>query len=157
MSITEVTALVGALTGMSGLVLGILNYRHQRDTTYPRIVVRPHVLGPGTPKANQAPGGRGIMEIRNVGHVPVVGSTIGFLAACRTDHAIFFPETETESIQGGKWTDELKPQHAVCLRFDLQEVRQAKKLGRACAKTIVGDVFKASRRDMRRFTKDRKA
>ena len=128
--------IVGVVSGVSGLVLGILNYRHQRDTTRPRLVVRPAVIGPGTPEANQAPGGRGIMEIRNVGHVPVVGSTIGFLPACRTDHGFFFPATETESIEGGNWTDELKPQHAVYLRFNLQEVPQAKKLGRAYAKGL---------------------
>jgi hypothetical protein len=153
-TLKAIAIIVGVLSGVAGVAgffLGIANYIHQRDTTRPRIVVRPHAFGTDTPR-----GRGGLMEVRNVGQVPVVGWAIGFLRARGAGHGFLF--CNAESINGIKWTDEeLKPQHVALLRFNLEEVPQGTRLGRAYAETVVGDKFKASRRDMRRFAKQRKA
>ena len=62
-----------------------------------------------------------------------------------------------DSLNDVKLTDELKPQHVAMLRFTLEGLPETRKLGRAFVRTIVGDVFRASRRDMREFAKERKA
>ena len=63
-----------------------------------------------------------------------------------------------ERICDRAWTEEeVGPQQIAALRFYLDDLPEAGKLGRAFARTIVGDTFKASGRDMRRFAKERKA
>ncbi|MCX5643269.1 MAG: hypothetical protein NTZ17_01080 [Phycisphaerae bacterium] len=146
--------IVGVVSGVSGLVLGILNYLHQRDTTRPRIVVRPRV---GEVHHSQTGWEKNVpfMEVCNVGQVPVIGATIGFLGRRGDDKPTII--SKLKCITDVEWPGELKPQHVAVLRFDLDNLPEACKLGRAFAMTIVGDEFKASRRDMRIFATQRKA
>lgn len=149
--IQAIAIIVGVVSGVSGLVLGILNYLHQRDTSRPRIVVRPRMWNlydsnTGRTIAQNA----GVMEVCNVGQIPVAGSVIGFTLR-RRKGVIFIPKPE--SLGGVEWRQELKPQHIAMLRFNADELPDARELGRAFFTTSVGDRFKASRRDMRRFTK----
>ncbi len=147
--------IVGVVSGVSGVVLGIVNYWERRVSTRPRIVVRPGVWGVFDDETKQTKGNVGIMEVRNVGQVPVIGSTIGFLRRRGQEKGVV--NLAPKSINGVKWTDELKPQHVVLLHFKLEGLPDADKLGCAFVKTIIGDTFKASRRDMRKFAKERKA
>jgi len=154
-TLQAIAIIVGVVSGVSGLVLGILNYLHQRDTSRPRIVVRARVWNLLDRDTKQIEKNVGTMEICNVGQVPVIGSTIGFLRRRGQEKGLLI--VATESINGVKWTDELKPQHVAMLRFKLEGLPDGDKLGRAFASTIIGDTFKASRRDMRKFAKQRKA
>ena len=79
MSILQAIAImVGVVSGVSGLAFGILNYLHQRDTSRPRIVVRPRVWNLIDRETKQTEENVGVMEVCNVGQVPVIGSTVGF-------------------------------------------------------------------------------
>ncbi len=170
--------IVGVVSGVSGVVLGIVNYWERRVSTRPRIVVRPCFRclieeKDGKPDAAYV----ALMEIRNVGQVPVVGSAFGFLSA--QSLARFLPRgmrkgklarllrgqnlaygatfLEHKPLHKGlEWRREVPPQHSAVLRFEPGVVPLGKKIGRAYAETIVGDVFKASRRDMRIFLKEYK-
>jgi hypothetical protein len=177
-----IAIIVGVVSGVSGLVLGIANWWHQRVTTRPRLVVRALVCILGvdveTKQLKKAP----VVEICNVGHTPVVGSTFGFLPAWsmidtitthlprRIQHGKLvhllqeqlspYSVTyhEQEPLRTGlEWQRELPPQHIAILRVDLRPFPKKLKLGRAFATTIVGDTFRASRRDMRKFIKQCKA
>ena len=157
--------IVGVVSGVSGLVLGILNHLHQRDISCPRLVVRPRVLNiydsnSGETIAEEA----GVMEIHNVGHVPVNGSIIGFHFRRGIKELLFKRGANPggfvknpKSINGVKWPGELRPQEVAMLRFNLDSLPDVRKLGPAFAKTIVDDIFTASKRDMRKFTEQRKA
>ena len=121
------------------------------------------------------------MEICNVGQMSVVGSSIGFEPRWQWVYAIirflpkrarnraasflhkrergkagFFPMPEP--IDGLPWVGrELGPQQRATLRFDMKGLPEARKLGRAYATTAVGDTFKANRRNMRIFARQREA
>jgi hypothetical protein len=195
MSTTEVTAIVGAVTGVSGFLLGVLNYLHQRGTSRPRIVVRPRIYNFGDPRTGETTErNAAVMEICNVGHVPVIGSTIGFVPKLgiigtlvafllerkviggtirlvlrrKMLHAISqFVNTGLQSkgtifltpkpIGGLDWTNELKPQGVAMLQFSLEGLPEERKLGRAFARTTVGDTFTAGMSDMRIFAEQREA
>ncbi len=152
--------MVGVVSGVSGLVLGILNYVHQRDTSRPRLVVRLYDIsclrGSHIPQQEK---NVAIVSICNVGQVPVtVRGTIEFLRKRRQEKNV--PQFILTPFNGVKWWDEeLKPQHAATGRFDFspEELPEGRRLGRACVQSIVGDKFKASRRDTRVFAKMRKA
>ena len=178
MSIPEVIA---TIIGSLGLLLSILNYWHQRVTTRPRIIVRPRVYNMARNDTGEIIATNvAVMEICNVGHVPVVGSTIGFLARWDRIHTVmkFLPKRvrtfvagfmkgrektmrsiipKPEPVSGHTWTCEMKPQNVALLRFSLDGFSDTEKLGRAFASTVVGDTFKASRRDMRIFAEQLKA
>jgi hypothetical protein len=143
-----VAIIVGVVSGVSGLVLGILNYLHQRDTSRPRIVVRPVVFG-----APPTVDWHGIMHVGNVGHVPVVLTRLGFQSARRGGHDIVLRETTSMTEVDNEPLEEVKPQHAALVLFKIEEVPQVTDVGCAYVQTMVGDTFKASRRDMRRFVK----
>lgn len=170
-----IAIIVGVLSGMSGLVLGIANWWHQRVTTRPRVVVRLSVRciideKDGETVATYA----AVFEICNVGHVPVIGWTVGFLPAwtavrllprrmrngklvqflkLRRSAYAFTIEKQEPIHKGLEWRREVRPQHIALLRFEPLEVQQGLKIGRAFVETVVGDRFKASRRDMRKFIK----
>jgi hypothetical protein len=150
----SIAIIVGVVTGVSGLVLGILNCLHQWRTARPRVVVRPRVWNVYDEATGQTSADVGIMEISNIGQMPVAGSIIGFMFRGRKG-CFFIPKPE--SIGGAEWRQELKPQHCAMLRFKLRGPPGDHKLGRAFFRTIVGDTFKASRRDMREFARQRKA
>ncbi len=135
--------------------MGILNYRHQRDTTRPRLVVRPCVYSLVDRDARETEHNVGVMQVCNVGHVPVIGSGIGFKPRKKGEngHLIVSPQ----SINGQELTQELKPGHVAMLRFELDGLPDTGLLGPAQVWTIVGDSFTASRRDMRKFAEDRTA
>lgn len=142
MSVVETTAIIGAVTGVSGLLVGILNWWHQRVSTRPHIKVRPHVLGSGK---------RGIVVISNVGHVPVFGDHIGWLGKHRDDKGhVLLPD---EQSIDDKWTSNhvLMPQDGDCASFKLDDLPKEQEVGVIYAQTIVGDRWKAGRRDMWRF------
>ena len=156
MNVLEAIAIiVGVISGMTGLVLGILNYKHQRDTTRPRILVRPRVWNLIDRSIKKSEENVRVMEICNVGQVSVIGSTIGILRGPGQDKDHLF--VNPESINGVKWAGQLlKPQHVALLRFKLDDLPEGDKLGSAFARTIVDDSFKASRSDMHKFAKARK-
>jgi hypothetical protein len=189
-TLETIAVIVGVVSGVSGLVLGILNYLHQRDTSRPRLVVRPHFYCMGEEKdGKQVTTWCGIIEICNVGHVPVVGATVGFLPGWRwrviTAITKFAPRRIRESKavwslqrrewhsvilcqqepvrKGLEWQQEIGPQHIAMVRFNPALLRanpplipEEPKIGRAYATTMVGDRFKARRRDMRRFVQQLK-
>lgn len=154
--IAIVVGVLSGVAGVAGFFLGVANFWHQRAATRPRIVVRPRVWSlydsnTGKLIAKNA----GVMEVCNVGQMPVIGSTIGFLRSRRAKQGIIIPKPE--SLGGVQWGTELKPQQVAMLQFMLEDLPEGRKLGRAFFKTIVGDTFRASRRDMRKFAKERKA
>jgi len=169
--------IVGIVSGVSGLVLGLLNLWHQRVTTRPRIVVRPRIYSLARDDTGELIAkNAALMEIRNVGQIPVVGSTIGFLPRWHRIQTVirFLPKCVAKLMQGHEknqgsiipkpkpvsgrtWMREIKPQDVAILQFSLEGLGDTKMLGPAFASTIVGDTFKASRRDMRIFSEQRKA
>ena len=151
-TLEAIAVIVGVVSGVSGLVLGILNYLHQRDTSRPRLVVRPGVWNLADCQRKRIEKDIGVMEVRNVGQVPVIGSIIGFDGGDKR-----FVIASPEPLSDVRWPGELKPQHVATLRFKLEDLPDTSKLGRAVAATAVGDMFKASRRDMRAFAKQREA
>lgn len=189
MSTLEITAIiVGILAGTAGVAgffLRIVGLWYQWNTTRPRLVVRPSLHCMGEVKdGNETITWYGIIEICNVGHVPVVGATAGFLPGWRwrAIEAItkFAPKRIRESKavwslqrrefhsvtmfqqepvrKGLEWQKEVGPQQSAMIRFNPVLLRaqppikpDEPRIGRAYATTIVGDTFKASRRDMRRF------
>jgi hypothetical protein len=75
-----ISLVVAVVSGVSALVLGILNYVHQRDTSRPRLVVRPRVYDVYRTGAGEVDEKNvAVMEICNVGQMSVIGSTIRFL------------------------------------------------------------------------------
>jgi hypothetical protein len=154
-TLQSIAIIVGVVSGVSGVVLGIVNYWERRVSTRPRIVVRPTVVGSVPFKGFEHLTGSVIVHVSNVGQVPVIGAGIGFLRGRGPDFEFLF--FETRSYSDDKWPGELKPQHTAIVGFHLGEDLQRPKLRRLYAQTVVGDVFKASRRAMRRFDRERKA
>jgi hypothetical protein len=148
-TLQAIAIIVGLVSGVSGLVLGILNYLHQRDTTCPRLVVRPYVFRDPGPKAQNV----GYIEVCNVGQVPVVGVLAGF----RDKTGKHVIAVEENLRNDDSWPRLIEPQHAALLRFNLDDLPKGNEPGRAFAQTVVGDTFKASRRNMRKFAEQRKA
>ena len=148
-TLQDIGIIVGVVTGMSALVLGIRNDRRQRNANRPNVVVRPRV-GPVNPlKPTEGP--IGVMKVLNKGGVPAINWTFGFLPRRRHEKEIPLAWPSMVAVQLGY---ELKPHQPAELSFDLQ--RLPDKLGRAFVRTEVGEVFKASRRDMLEFAKQRK-
>ena len=160
MSVLEQVGIgIGIVTGVSAFVLSIINHRHLRDTTQPRLRVRPRVMhivdcepqiGRDTTEHNVA-----VMEVMNVGSVSVVGSMIGFSSPnwwSKKGMVINRPST----LGGQPWPGELAPGHSVLLRMEVKSLIEPMKegqVGRAFVNTMVGDAFQASRRHMRAFRK----
>lgn len=147
--------IVGVVSGVAGLVLGILNHMHQRDATRPRVTVRPRVVTIIDRNAKAMEEHVGVMEVCNVGQVPVIGSTIGFLRGPGGDQDIFI--VTPQPINGVEWAGELRPQHVAMLRFRLDELPDGDVIGPAYARTLVGDKFTATKRDMQKFANERAA
>lgn len=146
----EATAIiVGVVSGVSGLLLGILNYLEQRNITRPKLRVRPRVISLIDREEKKTENNVGVMEVSNIGSVPVIGSTIGFLAKRKGEKGILV--VSPQSINDKPLTGELKPGHVTVLRMSLENVPDPNELGRAYVATIVGDVFRCSRRDMKEF------
>jgi hypothetical protein len=149
----SVAIIVGVVSGVSGLVLGILNYLHQRDASRPRLAVQLYVQEQsfGGPKID------GLVGVCNVGSVPVMIDGIVFFQRTRghEENLYIFPEEVFRD--NSKWPGELKPQDVAYLRFSADKLPEGRKLGRVFIETMVGDRFKTSRRDMRRFVKQLEA
>lgn len=140
--------LVGVVSGVSGLVLGILNYLHHRDTARPRLLVRPRVWNVVDRSTREIEKNVGVMEVCNVGLLPVIGSTVGFLPKRKSGKEFLI--VSPDSLNGVGWPGELKPGNVAMLRMKLDGL-DSTELGRAFASTIVGDTFTASRAEMRTF------
>lgn len=148
--------MVGVVSGIAGLVLGILNHVHQRDTTRPRLRVRPRIMhivdrdpdiGSDMSEKNV-----GVMEICNVGNVPVIGSTIGFLSKRKGGKGLLV--VSPSSLTGDRCPCQIQPGHMVMLRMKLNGVVEPVvrgEVGRAFVSSAVGDTFRASRKDMSQF------
>jgi hypothetical protein len=152
--IAIIVGILAGTAGVAGFFLGIANYLHQRSITHPRVVVRPSV---GAVHHSQSGWEENValIEVLNVGQVPVIGATVGFLGRRSNDKATII--SKYRCINHVEWPGELKPQHAAVLRFNIDDLPETHKLGQAFAVTIIGDEFRASRRDMRKFAKQRKA
>lgn len=151
--------MVGVVSGIAGLVLGILNQVHQRDTTRPRLRVRPKVMHivDRTPEigGDVSEKNVGVMEVCNVGHVPVIGSTIGFLPRQKGKKGLLV--VSPQPLSGSGWPGEIQPGHMIMLRMNLDGVVKPienDEVGPAYVASIVGDTFRASRKDMRSFKAD---
>ena len=151
---------VGILAGTVGVVLGIINYRHQRDVSHPHLRVRPLIrvlVDRDAPPGEGISSDMGIMEIANVGHLPVHGSTIGFSG--RKKGGTGFIVIGPQPIDGGSWPREIVPGTVVWLQFKLDSIAEHVESGdarRAFATSIVGDSYESSRRDMKRFREELK-
>lgn len=156
--VQAIAIIVGVVSGVAGLVLGILNQIHQRDTTRPRLRVRPRVLhivdrdpdiGRDMSEKNV-----GVMEICNVGNMPVMGSTIGFKPKRKGQKGLLV--VSPEPLSGDRWPSEIQPGHMVMLRMKLDAIVEPikrREVGPAFVSSMVGDTFTASRRDMKVFRK----
>jgi hypothetical protein len=147
-----ISIIVGVVSGISGLVLGILNYLAQRDSTRPRLRVRPRLISLIDRETKKTESNVAVMEVCNIGNVAVVGSSIGFLAKRKGEkgHLVVSPN----SINGQGWPGKLPPGRAAILRMNLGRVSDPYELGRAFASTLVGDNFLSSRADLRKFAKE---
>jgi hypothetical protein len=150
-TIAIIIGVLSSLAGVFGFFLGIANYWERRVSTRPRIVVRPRVSISMDSGHGHVPV-VGVMQVYNIGQVPVIGSTLGFVRTRGQDRDLVIKAPEW--LSGDNWPGELKPQHSAELRFSMGDLSD--ELGRAFARTIVGDTFKASRRDMKTFAKQRK-
>jgi len=143
---------VGMITGVSGFVLGVINCRRMRNAARASLVVRPRVKRVVDPH-KQTEGYVGFMEVHNKGGKSAIDWTIGFLPRRRQDKEIVLnPEMQIAEIH---LLDELEPQRRAEPHFRLEDLPDTNELGRAFARTKVGDTFKASRRDMRQFARQR--
>jgi hypothetical protein len=147
-----ISIIVGVVSGVSGLLLGILNYLEQRYRTRPRVRVRPCVVSVVDRQSQTAEHGVGAIEVSNIGSVPVIGSTVGFRAKYRGGKEILI--VTPIPLNGVLWTAELKPGNVSILRMKLEELPSPDALGCACATTLVGDIFLCSRGDMKKFRDD---
>ncbi len=136
---------VGIIVGIGTLVfrvvLGVLNYRHQRYMVSPDIEVRPSVLGNGA-------SGNGMVSIRNNGVVPIVFDHLGYLLKRRDDKG-------NPLLQDEPLIDfELKPHHSTNMRFKLSDLPEAQKVAVIYVQSSNCKRFKAERPDMQRFRKE---
>lgn len=157
-AIEQIGIVVGVVSGISGLFLGILNYRHQRSTARALLEVRPrvmHLVGRKSPFTDKATTERNVavMEVLNVGRIPVVGSMIGFVSSKRRDdNGIVI--ASPQSLEGAQWPGELAPGHKVTLRMEttsLIDLAREGKLKHAFVNTMVGDAFFAEQSYMQKF------
>jgi len=155
-ALQAIAIVVGVVSGISGLVLGILNYVHQRDTTRPRLRVRPRIMHivDRDPEIGGDMGEKnvGVMEICNVGNVPVIGNTIGFLSKRKGGTGLLV--VSPSSLTGDRWPGQIQPGHLVMLRMKLNGVVERvvrRALGPAFVSSAVWDLFRASRKDMKEF------
>lgn len=151
-TLESIAVIVGVVSGVSGVALGLVNLWLRWATTRPRLVIR--LAGPMRGLSTPAVC---FVQVCNVGHVPVrMLRRIGFLPK-RGQKGSFVISAVPE--EGGRVTDELElsPQHAATLRFDMDSVPPGRKLGRAFIESVIGDKFMANRRDMRRFSQAHKA
>jgi hypothetical protein len=164
MSDLETIGIVGGVvSGVSGCILGGLSLLHQWLSTRPRIAVRlfdmSGVVAPSNPQKKTVVH----VDVCNVGQVPVMmGAIIGFLPkrGQKAHSLIFTPEPPPKTLPNEViLPGELKPQHRAMLTYEFGpgELPEGRKLGRAFVRSAVGEEFKASRREMRRFAKSRKA
>ncbi len=154
--LTALGILTGVATGVAGLVLGILNHVHLRNTTRPRVEVHArirHIIDPNpTVGSDRNARNVGLMEIRNVGHIPIVGSLIGFMPPTESGKAIIIYAPTT--VGGSEWGEPLLPGQCTMLQFKWEELivpMNAGTLGRAYAQTAIGDNFKATRESHKQF------
>jgi hypothetical protein len=147
-----ISIVVGVVSGISGLVLGILNYLAQRDSIRPRLRVRPRLISLINRETKTTENDITVMEVCNVGNVAVVGSSIGFLPKRKGEKG--YVVVSPDSVNGQAWPGELLPGRSIVLRMKLVSVSDPNELGRAFANTLVGDTFLSSRADLRKFVQD---
>jgi len=153
MFILEAIAIVvGVVSGVSGSVLGVLNFIHQRDTAQAKLRVRPAVWSiidrdEGTVEDNVA-----VVEVANIGHVPVITSTVGFRKPDKNRPGALL--VSPNPINDEQWPGKLQPSHVVVLRTKIETLPNLDEVGPMYVKTILGDIFTCRRRDMRKFAQD---
>jgi hypothetical protein len=147
----SIASVIGVISGVAGLGLGILNFVHQRDTIRPRLRVRPKVLALLDRENKSVENDVGIMEVANIGRVSVIGSTVGFHRNRKGEMGLVI--VSPQPVTRGAWPGELKPGEVILLRMKLVKLPKPEDLGRAFVKTMVDDVFTCSRRDMNEFRK----
>lgn len=153
----QVGIAVGVVSGLGGLVLGILNTIHQRRQSVPRLRVKPMVRdlverSHGWGERGRVEHNVGLFELANVGRVAVVGSTVGFLARSKGEQGLLV--VSPPALDGGQWPRRIEPGETCCLRVKLEAPLQRDLLpglGRAYASSATGEVFRASRRAMKDF------
>jgi hypothetical protein len=148
--------LTGVIAGVGGLALGVLNWFQQRSESRPRLRVRFSIMtmidrthGPG----GQVEHGVGVVEVANVGRLPVVASLVGVKTGGPTGALVVSPT----SFGGEGLPTEIAPGHVCHLRCNvdsLQDAARTRKLKRAYVKSAVGDIFHGSRKEARQFARD---
>jgi hypothetical protein len=152
--IAVIISVIAVIISVSILAVAVLNYWRHRNAGRPDLVVRPHArYFPDPYKPNQRY--VGFMEVHNKGGASAIDWTIGFLPRRRQDKEIPLVGW-LQDAELPLW-GEFKPQVHAEPQFKLEGLPDTDKLGRAFARTKGGDTFKASRRDMRIFAKERKA
>ncbi len=158
MGLQEAGIIVSMALGLFGTVLGILNFRHQRNLTQPRLLVEPRIMtliGETFTGERTTEPDKGVVQIKNVGHIPVKGSSIGVLGKRgHKDGLVVRPQ-----VLGTDWPD-LRPGKAVMLGFNLEQFLAENDVDRVSAfvvQTVIGDTFRSRRGAMRRFRESGRA
>jgi hypothetical protein len=148
--------IIGMTTGITGLVLGIVNAIHQRSTVRPRLRVEPsilHIVSRGIPGAQgNVEHNVGAMTILNIGNVPVMGSSIGFCLKDKKKGSLVV--ITPHAINGTPWPAEILPGRSIALRMNTDKLREDhgnNYLGKAFVRTAIGDCFYASKKTMKNF------
>jgi hypothetical protein len=150
--------LVGVIAGVGGLVLGVVNTLYQVRESKPRLRVRPFVRDLVSRYGNplvRSEVERDVVcvELSNVGKVPIRGSLVSFEGGRGRDAIVMAPR----AIDEKPWPGLIEPGESRVLGVDLHTtVEQV--LGRNMKRTRmisqVGDSFRSSRSDMRRFKRE---
>lgn len=151
-----VSGIAGLLFGLGGLILGALNYHHQRQTTMPRLQVHVAMSIPiGITKSGRhnvldpVP----TMTIRNTGHVPTVAAGIGFCIRGAADGGNRAAVLAPEPADLVPWPRQLDAGHAVVLRLSAEDLggllQQSVQLKRAYVITSDERIFYSPRRPVR--------
>ena len=155
MTLDQAGILVGVVAGVGGLVLGILNTAHQWRESTPRLRVRPFVrhlvtrYGGPTIKSDVERNVAG-MELSNIGRIPIRGSILGFKGRSKKNAIVVTPTPIDEK----PWPGVIEPGESRMIRLDLISAAESvldQQMTHAIMTSQVGDTFRSSRRDMRRF------
>jgi hypothetical protein len=135
-NITLVTAIIGAVCGVSGAVLGVINTRNQLARNKIRLKVTPvHAIPVGALAGSNVNFG---IEVINLSDFPVTISDVGFLLKNKQRATLF----QVISIdQPSKLPVRLEPRTAYEKYFNIDEAGLPKQTKYAYAKTQCGELI----------------
>ena len=135
-NITLVTAIIGAVCGVSGAILGIINTRHQLNRNKLRLKIIPrHVIPVGGLKNSGINFG---IEVVNLSEFSVTISDVGFILTDKR-RATLTPVIGTE--QPGKLPLRLEPRASYRKYFNIDKVGFPKNVKAAYVETQCGEMI----------------